>query len=277
MLTTAVSTSTSEKVLTDHADAIRGLGHRVVADVIEIGCRLTECKDHLVRHLGHGHWLAWLDAEFGWSDRTALNYMRAYELGLKSETVSDLDLPLRDLYRLAAPSTPTEIRDGIVARINSGESVTHETICEVLPPEPEPEPKPKPKPKSKPKSKPKPEDNEPDEQVQHDDVEASARARKLQAAAEEQQQPGSAADKHVDTPAPDGASALLKDLFGPTALMAAFDQALVLAQKTVAWPPLSQRANIERGKQILAVRSAIIRLRELLATAERKRAKGGRS
>jgi hypothetical protein len=34
-----------EHVLAQHADAIRSLGKRVVADVIEIGRRLTEARD----------------------------------------------------------------------------------------------------------------------------------------------------------------------------------------------------------------------------------------
>ena len=40
----------------------------------------------------------WIEREFGWSDRTARNFMNAYALSLKSETVSDLKLPMRELY-----------------------------------------------------------------------------------------------------------------------------------------------------------------------------------
>ena len=62
--------------LADHAEAIRALSRKMVADAIEIGQRLIDAK----RLCGHGNWLSWLDREFGWSDDTALNYMRVAKL-----------------------------------------------------------------------------------------------------------------------------------------------------------------------------------------------------
>jgi hypothetical protein len=109
-----------EVTLADHADAIRALGKRVIADVTEIGRRLTEAK----RIAGHGNWLPWLEREFRWTDRTALNFMRVHELAMKSETVSDLDIPVRGLYLLAAPSTPDEARAEVIARAESGEALS---------------------------------------------------------------------------------------------------------------------------------------------------------
>ena len=106
------------RILTKHAAAIRRLGKRVIADVIEIGRLLTECK-HIC---GHGNWLPWLDREFGWADDTALNFMRVYELS-KSRKFRDLSLPLSGLYLLAAPSTPKEARDEIIERAQAGETV----------------------------------------------------------------------------------------------------------------------------------------------------------
>ena len=105
------------RILTKHAAAIRRLGKRVIADVIEIGRLLTECK-HIC---GHGNWLPWLDREFGWADDTALNFMRVYELS-KSRKFRDLSLPLSGLYLLAAPSTPKEARDAIIERAQAGET-----------------------------------------------------------------------------------------------------------------------------------------------------------
>ena len=133
-----------DPVVTKHAEAIRCLGKRIVADVIEIGRRLTECK----KVLGHGNWGVWLDREFGWSDRQALNFMRVYELAeSKSENFSDLHLPVSVLYLLAAPSTSPEMRKEIVERAKRGEKLTHrKTIervrlsggksCKSLPPAP---------------------------------------------------------------------------------------------------------------------------------------------
>jgi hypothetical protein len=51
-------------------------------------------------------WLPWLDREFGWDERTALNFMRVHQLVGKNEKFSDLSLPVSGLYLLAAPSTP---------------------------------------------------------------------------------------------------------------------------------------------------------------------------
>jgi hypothetical protein len=104
--------------LSEHAAEIRKLGKQTVANVMEIGRRLTECK----KLVGHGNWLPWLEHEFGWSDQTARNFMRIADLS-KSKTVLNLGLPVSALYQLAAPSTPTEARDEIIERAQSGESI----------------------------------------------------------------------------------------------------------------------------------------------------------
>jgi len=112
-------------IIAEHAEAIRSLGKRVVADVIEIGRRLTECK----KLLGHGNWLPWLNREFGWSEDTALNFMRVDGFA-KSRKFRDLNLPVSSLYLLAAPSTSPEVRDEIIERAGSGEKVPHSQVVE---------------------------------------------------------------------------------------------------------------------------------------------------
>ena len=112
------------KSLVAHAAEIRRLGKRLTTDVIEIGRHLTEVRAELQETVGHGHFHAWVDREFEWSDRTTLNFMRVYELSLKSETVSDLNLPMRELYLLAAPSTPEAARTEIIQRAEAGEPVS---------------------------------------------------------------------------------------------------------------------------------------------------------
>src|SRR6516162_2648405 len=104
--------------LTEHVAEIRRLGKRVVADVIEIGRHLKECK----RIVGHGNWLEWLEREFGWTDDTALNFMRVYEMS-KTQNFRDLNLPVAGLYLLAAPSTPQAARDEVISHAESGERV----------------------------------------------------------------------------------------------------------------------------------------------------------
>jgi hypothetical protein len=114
--------------LAAHAAVIRNLGKRVVRDVIEIGRRLAECK----QLIGHGGWLLWLEREFRWSEQTARNYIALHELAAKSPTVVDLDLPMRGLYLLAAPSTPEEARAAVIERAENGDAVPLAEIKRVI-------------------------------------------------------------------------------------------------------------------------------------------------
>jgi hypothetical protein len=81
---------------------------------------LTESK----KLCGHGNWLPWLEREFGWEDRTALNFMQVHAMVGKSEKFADLSLPVSGLYLLAAPSTPEEVRDEVAIRAAAGEKIT---------------------------------------------------------------------------------------------------------------------------------------------------------
>jgi hypothetical protein len=87
---------TTETILAQNAEVIRALGKRIIADVIEIGRRLTESK----AVCGHGNWLPWLGREFGWTEITALNFMRVHSLVGKSSKFEDLSLPVSGLYLL---------------------------------------------------------------------------------------------------------------------------------------------------------------------------------
>jgi DUF3102 family protein len=81
--------TSDNRILAKHAAAIRRLGKRVVADVIEIGRRLTEAKPIA----GHGNWLAWLEREFKWTEMTATRFINVYEMS-KSNNLLDLELPI---------------------------------------------------------------------------------------------------------------------------------------------------------------------------------------
>jgi hypothetical protein len=106
--------------LAEHAKAIKAAGTRAINDIIEIGRHLTEAK----KLCGHGNWLPWLKREFGWTGRTALSFMHVYEMGSKTKSVSDLNLPLSGLYLLAAPSTPEAARQEIFDQARSGKKIT---------------------------------------------------------------------------------------------------------------------------------------------------------
>jgi hypothetical protein len=110
----------TEIVLAEHAAVIRGLGKRVVADIIEIGRRLTDAK----KIAGHGNWLPWLEREFGWSRQTADNFINVYEANGKVPNFGNLNLPLSGLYLLAKPSTPDEARAEVIERAEAGEHLS---------------------------------------------------------------------------------------------------------------------------------------------------------
>lgn len=109
--------------LDEHAAIIRWLGKKAIHDIIEIGRRLSEAK----KIAGHGNWLPWLEKEFGWTEQTALNFMRVHELA-KSKNFLDLNLPVSALYLLAAPGTPTEAIDAVIERAEAGEKVSHRDV-----------------------------------------------------------------------------------------------------------------------------------------------------
>lgn len=108
----------AQAILEQHAKKIRTLAKRAAKDITEIGRRLTECKK-----IGHGSWLPWLDHEFGWSEDTARNFMRVYELS-KSRNFQDLSIGVSTLYLLAAASTPPQAVDEVLERVEAGENVT---------------------------------------------------------------------------------------------------------------------------------------------------------
>jgi Protein of unknown function (DUF3102) len=99
-------------ILAEHAAVIRRLQRRVIADVVEIGRRLCECK----ALVGHGHWLPWLKREFDLSERTARNFINAYKLvETNPATVADLQIEVSALYLLAQPSVSEKVRAEVLS------------------------------------------------------------------------------------------------------------------------------------------------------------------
>jgi len=104
-------------VASEAAAIIRLHARQAVAGVLGIGGQLERVK----AALGHGLFLAWLAAEFGWSDDTARNLMNAWR-AFKNRTVRDLEpIDVSALYLLAAPSTPEAVREEALGeRLGSG-------------------------------------------------------------------------------------------------------------------------------------------------------------
>lgn len=98
---------------------IHELERRTSESIVEIGQHLIRVK----QQLPHGAFLPWLTAEFGWSDRTARNFMQVAEVfGGKSEIISDF-APTA-LIALASPSTPEDVRIDLTHLAAIGQKVT---------------------------------------------------------------------------------------------------------------------------------------------------------
>jgi Protein of unknown function (DUF3102) len=110
------------------AARIRRHGRRAVESVVAIGTELAEVK----QALGHGHYRAWLEAEFGWRERQAQNFVAAARWA-KSANFADLDaIDVSALYLVAAKSTPEAVRTEVARRATAGERVTRSTVRGLL-------------------------------------------------------------------------------------------------------------------------------------------------
>ena len=101
------------------ADRIRDRVKKTVGTIITVGNELLTVK----KILGHGHFCQWLGAEFGWSLRTAHNFMSVAER-FQSATFANLPIQPSAAYLLAASSVPDEARMVAVAKAESGEMIT---------------------------------------------------------------------------------------------------------------------------------------------------------
>jgi 16S rRNA G966 N2-methylase RsmD len=120
------TTAADDDFLAERAERIRVLYKRAVADVIEIGKLLTQCK----KRCGHGHWLPWLNREFGWSSDKAEDFIAIAAQWPNSDDCPNL--PMYSLRLLAAPSTPDAARDEVISRAESGERLKHSDVQAII-------------------------------------------------------------------------------------------------------------------------------------------------
>jgi hypothetical protein len=119
---------TAEKVQAA-AERIRETVKRTIEDLIGVGRDLLAVKEALP----HGQFGPWLRAEFGWTERTARNFMAvAEQFGPKTEMISDLKIEPTAAYLLAAPSAPAEAREVAVERAEAGERITAKVAKQIL-------------------------------------------------------------------------------------------------------------------------------------------------
>lgn len=98
-----------------------------LADMVEIGKDLIAIKDRL----GHGNFMAWCKAEFGWNERTARRYMRVCDV-FKTDNLSVLDVAPSAAIALSSPSVPDEVLAEAIERAESGEEITNAIAKEII-------------------------------------------------------------------------------------------------------------------------------------------------
>ena len=118
----------------DTANSLRRQAERIRAQVKTTTCTIIEIgRDILAvkQHLKHGQFSKWVEAECGFTVRSAQNYMRAAEFAEgKHETVSLLEPAA--VYKLVAKSTPPAVVAAAISRIESGEALNEASIKEMM-------------------------------------------------------------------------------------------------------------------------------------------------
>ncbi len=118
--------ATSDYVL-QRRDRIRSFITQTQRNVIAIGNALLDVKGKLK----HGEFGDWLDAEFGWSVRSAQDFMSiAREFRDKAEIVALFEPGA--LRALAAKSTGVAVRERFVRQAESGQPVTAREVRDAL-------------------------------------------------------------------------------------------------------------------------------------------------
>lgn len=108
------------RVVQQRTNEIKTLMRRNSQDIIDIGQKLIEVK----QHLGHGSFRNWLKFEFNWSVSAATKFMQVAEQ-FKCVNFTHLNITASTLYLIAAPSTPKEVREEVLQRASNGENISY--------------------------------------------------------------------------------------------------------------------------------------------------------
>jgi len=109
----------------DATTRLHVLERKTGEQIVEIGRILMEVKERI----GHGTFGEWLDAEFGWTDRTAQRFI---QVATAFENRQIVGFAPSALYALASNSVPDDIRAGFIAKAEAGEKITHKQVVTVL-------------------------------------------------------------------------------------------------------------------------------------------------
>ncbi|MES1024399.1 DUF3102 domain-containing protein [Gloeocapsa sp. BRSZ] len=115
-------------LIQQHTQELKERLQRTAQDIWEIGQKLAEVRSRLK----HGQFDNWLKAEFGWSRRTAYNFINVYETFNERAKFAHFNIATSALYLLASPSTPQDIKDQFIEVAQTGQKVTHKDIRKAL-------------------------------------------------------------------------------------------------------------------------------------------------
>jgi Protein of unknown function (DUF3102) len=120
---------TVQQTAREAVSRIKAHGKLAAQSIVAIGAELAKVKTAI----GHGNYLTWLAAEFGWSERQAQRFVSVHESFGKSDNLADLGtVDVSALYLLAAPSTPEPVREAALEKAAAGERVTHGAVKALL-------------------------------------------------------------------------------------------------------------------------------------------------
>jgi Protein of unknown function (DUF3102) len=116
-----------QMIVQQHTDEIKKLMRRTSQDIINIGQRLIEVK----QHLKHGSFTNWLKSEFNWSLSSATKFMQVAEQ-FKFVNITNLNITASVLYLIAAPSISQEARAEVLERAANGENINYTKAKEIV-------------------------------------------------------------------------------------------------------------------------------------------------
>jgi hypothetical protein len=123
-----ILTIEQQAVIRQKTDEIRERLQRSAQDIWEVGQRLADVRSHLK----YGQFEAWLKAEFGWSRRTAYNFINVYETFCDRANLSQVNIATSALYLLASPSIPSEVRQQYLEQAQSGQRLNHKDLVKQI-------------------------------------------------------------------------------------------------------------------------------------------------
>lgn len=119
-----ILTPEQRSLVEQRTSEIREQLRKTAQDIWEIGQSLAEVR----AQLKHGQFETWLKAEFGWSRRTADNFINVYETFGNRANLAQIDIATSALYLLAAPSTPENLREQYLQEAKTGKRITHKEL-----------------------------------------------------------------------------------------------------------------------------------------------------